>query len=245
MQSRRLRYSRGKITWGEFSRRYRGESFEAGSVDRRCQRVKNRGQKYTLRLLNLLAGRIPVNDYLPLRRGSGGVTRARGDELLGADPRHLRPNPVQKAALILLALKFGFRNDYRLRIVRLPAAEANHEKAASSKEQSRLGFGPNGCTLYGVTRVTLSVGQIRGPSWAEPARTCGKSVHWRVSRARYRVVAMTKLEGDRTRHRGPKLTAGRAVEPAGLESWTHTNLQPQRTTWAAMVSIYSMRTDRQ
>ena len=52
----------GKITWGEFSRRYRKELFEGGAIDRRNRTIKNHGQKFTLRLLQALAkrGRITV-----------------------------------------------------------------------------------------------------------------------------------------------------------------------------------------
>jgi uncharacterized protein YeaO (DUF488 family) len=47
----------GKITWGEFSRRYRKELFEDGTIDRRNRTIKNHGQKFTLRLLQKLARR--------------------------------------------------------------------------------------------------------------------------------------------------------------------------------------------
>ena len=43
------------ITWSEFSRRYRNELFEGGSVDQRNRTIKNHGQKFTLRLLQKLA----------------------------------------------------------------------------------------------------------------------------------------------------------------------------------------------
>ena len=45
----------GKITWTEFSKRYGRELREGGSIDRRNKRVKNHGQKFTLRLLQYLA----------------------------------------------------------------------------------------------------------------------------------------------------------------------------------------------
>ena len=45
----------GKITWPEFSIRYGKELREGGSVDRRNKRIKNHGQKFTLRLLQYLA----------------------------------------------------------------------------------------------------------------------------------------------------------------------------------------------
>jgi len=43
-----------RITWGEFSRRYRHELREGGSIDRRNPLIKNHGQKFTLRLLQKL-----------------------------------------------------------------------------------------------------------------------------------------------------------------------------------------------
>jgi uncharacterized protein YeaO (DUF488 family) len=42
------------ITWGEFSRRYRKELREDGSIDKRNRNIKNHGQKFTLRLLQKL-----------------------------------------------------------------------------------------------------------------------------------------------------------------------------------------------
>jgi len=47
----------GEITWGEFSRCYRKELFEGGTLDRRNRTIKNHGQKFTLRLLQILAER--------------------------------------------------------------------------------------------------------------------------------------------------------------------------------------------
>ena len=44
-----------KITWAQFSDRYRKELREGGSSDRRNRRIKNHGQKFTLRLLQYLA----------------------------------------------------------------------------------------------------------------------------------------------------------------------------------------------
>lgn len=44
----------GLITWGQFSRKYRQELREAGSIDRRNRTIKNHGQKFTLRLLQRL-----------------------------------------------------------------------------------------------------------------------------------------------------------------------------------------------
>ena len=45
----------GKITWTAYTRRYRQEMREGGSVDLRNRRIKNHGQKWTLRLLQYLA----------------------------------------------------------------------------------------------------------------------------------------------------------------------------------------------
>jgi uncharacterized protein YeaO (DUF488 family) len=41
----------GKISWSEYSRRYFKELHEGGGVDARNRRIKNHGQKFTLRLL--------------------------------------------------------------------------------------------------------------------------------------------------------------------------------------------------
>ena len=45
----------GKIAWSEFSRHYRRELFEGGTVDGKNRTIKNHGQKFTLRLLQELA----------------------------------------------------------------------------------------------------------------------------------------------------------------------------------------------
>jgi uncharacterized protein YeaO (DUF488 family) len=45
-----------KITWSEFGQRYRKELFEGGSIDQKNRTIKNHGQKFTLRLLQKLAG---------------------------------------------------------------------------------------------------------------------------------------------------------------------------------------------
>jgi uncharacterized protein YeaO (DUF488 family) len=47
----------GRISWGEFSGRYRKELYESGPVDRKNKTIKNHGQKFTLRLLQELAKR--------------------------------------------------------------------------------------------------------------------------------------------------------------------------------------------
>jgi uncharacterized protein YeaO (DUF488 family) len=44
-----------EISWSEYSRRYVKELTEAGGVDARNERIKNHGQKFTLRLLQHLA----------------------------------------------------------------------------------------------------------------------------------------------------------------------------------------------
>ncbi len=45
----------GKFTWPEYSERYGNELRESGTIDRRNKRIKNHGQKFTLRLLQHLA----------------------------------------------------------------------------------------------------------------------------------------------------------------------------------------------
>jgi uncharacterized protein YeaO (DUF488 family) len=45
----------GQISWSEYSRRYLKELLETGGVDSRNERIKNHGQKFTLRLLQHLA----------------------------------------------------------------------------------------------------------------------------------------------------------------------------------------------
>jgi uncharacterized protein YeaO (DUF488 family) len=44
----------GRMTWGEFGRRYRKELKEGGSIDARNRSIKNHGQKFTLRLIKEL-----------------------------------------------------------------------------------------------------------------------------------------------------------------------------------------------
>jgi uncharacterized protein YeaO (DUF488 family) len=53
-------YLAGKVQWAEFSRCYRKELFENGTVDKRNQTIKNHGQKFTLRLLQKLARNGPI-----------------------------------------------------------------------------------------------------------------------------------------------------------------------------------------
>ena len=50
----------GKISWSEYSRRYRNEMREEGGIDARNRRIKNHGQKFTLRLIQHLATGQPV-----------------------------------------------------------------------------------------------------------------------------------------------------------------------------------------
>ena len=45
----------GKISWKQYSLRYVQELLEDGGVDARNERIKNHGQKFTLRLLQHLA----------------------------------------------------------------------------------------------------------------------------------------------------------------------------------------------
>lgn len=49
-----------KITWKEFTRRYKQELFELAPMDKKNERIKNYGQKFTLRLIKELARRQPV-----------------------------------------------------------------------------------------------------------------------------------------------------------------------------------------
>jgi uncharacterized protein YeaO (DUF488 family) len=44
-----------QISWSEYSERYGRELRESGTIDRRNKRIKNHGQKFTLRLLQHLA----------------------------------------------------------------------------------------------------------------------------------------------------------------------------------------------
>lgn len=47
----------GKIDWVTFGQRYHKELMEGGGVDRRNSLIKNHGQKFTLRLLQVLGRR--------------------------------------------------------------------------------------------------------------------------------------------------------------------------------------------
>jgi uncharacterized protein YeaO (DUF488 family) len=50
----------GRITWKEFGKRYKAELFQEAPMDKKNQRIKNYGQKFTLRLIKELARRQPV-----------------------------------------------------------------------------------------------------------------------------------------------------------------------------------------
>jgi uncharacterized protein YeaO (DUF488 family) len=50
----------GQISWADYSRRYLKELLEPGGVDGRNTRIKNHGQKFTLRLLQHLAEKQPI-----------------------------------------------------------------------------------------------------------------------------------------------------------------------------------------
>lgn len=50
-------YLSGAITWADYSRRYLAEMREGGGVDARNRKIKNHGQKFTLRLVQALAAR--------------------------------------------------------------------------------------------------------------------------------------------------------------------------------------------
>jgi uncharacterized protein YeaO (DUF488 family) len=45
----------GEMPWRDFIRRFRAELLESGGVDKHNRTIKNRGQKFTLRLLQKLA----------------------------------------------------------------------------------------------------------------------------------------------------------------------------------------------
>jgi uncharacterized protein YeaO (DUF488 family) len=47
----------GAISWAQFSKEYRKELFLGGPIDTKSRTIKNRGQKFTLRLLKRLAQR--------------------------------------------------------------------------------------------------------------------------------------------------------------------------------------------
>lgn len=47
----------GEISWAQFSRQYCRELFLDGPIDKRSRTIKNRGQKFTLRLIKRLARR--------------------------------------------------------------------------------------------------------------------------------------------------------------------------------------------
>lgn len=49
-----------KITWRDFSRRYRAEMFAPAAIDANNATIKNHGQKFTLRLIAKLAAKQDV-----------------------------------------------------------------------------------------------------------------------------------------------------------------------------------------
>lgn len=50
----------GRISWKEFGQRYKAELFQEAPMDKKNQRIKNYGQKFTLRLIKEIARRQPV-----------------------------------------------------------------------------------------------------------------------------------------------------------------------------------------
>jgi uncharacterized protein YeaO (DUF488 family) len=54
------RFLEDKIPWSQFAKAYQVELFEAAAVDEDNPRIKNHGQKFTLRLLKELATRQPI-----------------------------------------------------------------------------------------------------------------------------------------------------------------------------------------
>lgn len=48
-------FRNGKLTWGEFRRKYKAELWESSSGDKRNATIRNHGQKFTLRLIQRLA----------------------------------------------------------------------------------------------------------------------------------------------------------------------------------------------
>jgi uncharacterized protein YeaO (DUF488 family) len=48
-------FQAGKLSWKEFSKRYKDELFGSDTIDRLNRTIKNHGQKFTLRLLQHLA----------------------------------------------------------------------------------------------------------------------------------------------------------------------------------------------
>jgi uncharacterized protein YeaO (DUF488 family) len=53
-------FQAGRIPWDDFAKRYEEELFETAPVDRHNPRIKNKGQKFTLRLLKRLARKQPI-----------------------------------------------------------------------------------------------------------------------------------------------------------------------------------------
>jgi uncharacterized protein YeaO (DUF488 family) len=76
-----------KISWNEFTRRYRAELFEDAPIDRRSQTIKNHGQKLTLRLLKELGKRGPVTLMYGNRRAKVMACGAPTARLFSDDER--------------------------------------------------------------------------------------------------------------------------------------------------------------
>lgn len=53
-------FQAGKTSWTQFAKAYQAELFESTVVDEDNPRIKNHGQKFTLRLIKQLATRQPV-----------------------------------------------------------------------------------------------------------------------------------------------------------------------------------------
>ena len=49
-----------KLTWNDFSRRYKKELLESNDIDKTNRTIKNHGQKFTLRLLQRIAKDKPI-----------------------------------------------------------------------------------------------------------------------------------------------------------------------------------------
>ena len=54
------RFQSGKVSWAQFAKTYQVELFESAAVDDDNPRIKNHGQKFTLRLIKELAAHQPV-----------------------------------------------------------------------------------------------------------------------------------------------------------------------------------------
>ena len=54
------RFKEGKISWPQFAKAYQVELFQSAAIDDDNPRIKNHGQKFTLRLIKELATHQPV-----------------------------------------------------------------------------------------------------------------------------------------------------------------------------------------